>query len=47
MGNLSVAQKLITRALEMDDRAEYHDLLGVIYHQNKDDKKQRRVPESS
>jgi len=39
MGNLSVAQKLITRALEMDDRAEYHDLLGVIYHQNKDDKK--------
>lgn len=33
------AQKLIVRALEMDNRAEYRDFLGVIYHFQKDDKK--------
>ncbi|NLD99891.1 MAG: tetratricopeptide repeat protein, partial [Fibrobacter sp.] len=34
---LQEAKVLIEKALSMDDRAEFHDFLGVIYHLNKDD----------
>lgn len=37
--DLKGAEKLILRAIEMDNRAVYHDFLGVIYHLQKDDKK--------
>lgn len=35
---LDNAEALIKRAIEMDPRAEFHDLLGVIYHYKNDDK---------
>jgi len=35
---LDLAERLIKQALEMDSRAEFHDLLGVIYHYKNDDK---------
>ena len=37
-GNLTGARSLIEKALSMDNRAEFHDFLGVIHHQQKDDK---------
>jgi tetratricopeptide (TPR) repeat protein len=36
-GSLKTAKKLIERALAMDNRAEFHDFLGVIQHQLGDD----------
>jgi tetratricopeptide (TPR) repeat protein len=36
-GNLDLSEKYIKKALGLDDRSEFHDLLGVIYHQKKDD----------
>lgn len=36
--NFPAARKLIQRAIAMDNRAEFHDFLGVIYHQEKNDK---------
>lgn len=35
--NFATARVLIQKALAMDNRAEFHDFLGVIYHQEKDD----------
>lgn len=39
LNQLDGAENLIKRAIEMDSRAEFHDLLGVIYHYKKDDKR--------
>ncbi|MBN1129717.1 MAG: tetratricopeptide repeat protein [Chitinispirillaceae bacterium] len=36
---LSAAEQLITKALELDDRAEYHDFLGVVYYRKGNGKK--------
>lgn len=36
-GNLDLSEKYVKKALELDNRSEFHDLLGVIYHQKKDD----------
>ncbi|MBN1758140.1 MAG: tetratricopeptide repeat protein [Chitinispirillaceae bacterium] len=36
-GGLKTAKELIERALAMDNRAEFHDFLGVIHHQLGDD----------
>ncbi|MBN1576753.1 MAG: tetratricopeptide repeat protein [Chitinispirillaceae bacterium] len=33
------ARRIIQRALSMDNRAEFHDFLGVIYHQESNDKR--------
>ena len=38
-GNLDKSEQLIRKALTMDERGEFYDLLGVIAHQKKDDKK--------
>lgn len=38
LNQLDLAERLIKQALEMDSRAEFHDLLGVIFHYKKDDK---------
>lgn len=35
---LDLAERLIKQALEMDTRAEFHDLLGVIFHYKNDNK---------
>ena len=37
-GDYGGARAHIRRALAMDNRAEFHDLLGVLYHQEKNDK---------
>jgi tetratricopeptide (TPR) repeat protein len=37
-GNIELSEKYIKKALELDNRSEFHDFLGVIYHQKKDDK---------
>lgn len=36
-GNLELSEKYVKKALALDDRSEFHDLLGVLYHQKKDD----------
>jgi len=38
-GDFTTAKKSIERALAMDNRAEFHDLLGVIFHKQGDDKR--------
>ncbi len=38
-GDLNSAQEFISRAIEMDEQAEFRDLLGVIYHLKKEDHK--------
>ncbi|MBN2035128.1 MAG: tetratricopeptide repeat protein [Chitinispirillaceae bacterium] len=37
--DLGTAESLIKKALEMDERAEYHDFLGVVYYRRGDAKK--------
>ncbi|HEX2960085.1 MAG TPA: tetratricopeptide repeat protein [Chitinispirillaceae bacterium] len=36
-GSLELSEKYVRKALALDDRSEFHDLLGVLYHQKKDD----------
>lgn len=36
-GSLDLSEKYVKKALALDDRSEFHDLLGVLYHQKKDD----------
>jgi len=38
-GSFGTARSLIGKAIAMDNRAEFHDFLGVIHHQEKDDVK--------
>jgi len=37
-GKLDQAETYIKKAIELDDRAEYDDFLGVVYHKKGDDK---------
>ncbi|MDG5814845.1 tetratricopeptide repeat protein [Chitinispirillales bacterium ANBcel5] len=37
--DLTTAEKLVNRAIQMDRRAEYYDLLGVIHHERGDSAK--------
>lgn len=39
LDQFDAAERLIKQAIEMDPRAEFYDLLGVIYHYKKDDKR--------
>jgi tetratricopeptide (TPR) repeat protein len=37
-GKIESAEKLVRKAIEIDERAEFYDLLGVLCHQKGDDK---------